>query len=78
MQNPGDGAKKSDGIGSVPTPMKLLMGTCWDPSGIQPSMSDLIVWSVNWMELLKSWYFPYIPVAMTGEDVAWKFVWEWV
>ena len=57
---------------------KVINGEKLGPSGIQSSMSDLIVWSVDWMELLKFWHSSCTPVAITGEDVVWKFVLEWV
>jgi len=76
-QTAGDGAKKSDGIESVPTPRKSLMGTRWGPSGLQPSMSDLVDWPMDWMELLKSLHSSLIQMAQPGEDVARKFVYKW-
>jgi hypothetical protein len=76
-QTEGDGAKKSDGIQSVPTPRKSLMGTRWGPSGLQPSMSDLVDWPMDWMELLKFWLSSNIQVALNGEDLARKFAYKW-
>ena len=73
----GDGAKKSDGIENVSTPRKLLMGTRWGPSELQPSMSDLVVKQMDWMKLLEFRLSFYIQVALTDEALARKFVHKW-
>jgi hypothetical protein len=44
---------------------------------MQPSMPDLVLRPMDWMELLKSWLSSLIQVAQPGEDIARKFVYKW-